>query len=111
LSDALVRPLQRLRRAYEVAAAGIHQIIDGLGSLAGTLKGQRPGNPPGPATSADTAAAPPRTITVQARGRGFAELLAFQERISAIPEVTRVSVAAIDDEQATLVVELGGEIR
>jgi hypothetical protein len=40
------------------------------------------------------------------KGSGFGELLDFQERISNLTGVSRVSISAIDNERATLVVEL-----
>ena len=40
------------------------------------------------------------------RGPGFGELLDFQERLSTLEGVARVSINAIDTERATLVVEL-----
>ena len=51
----------------------------------------------------------PSPIEVAVRGSGFRQLLDFQERISAIPGVDRVSINAIDNERVTLVVELNTE--
>jgi hypothetical protein len=43
---------------------------------------------------------------VEVRGGGFGELLDFQERLSSLPGVARVSISTIDNERASLVVEL-----
>ncbi|MEP6871150.1 MAG: hypothetical protein ABI939_04790, partial [Anaerolineaceae bacterium] len=45
-------------------------------------------------------------VHVDVRGQGFGELLDFQERLSSLDGVARVSINAIDTERATLVVEL-----
>lgn len=127
LARALSDPLRRLRAEYEAAAGSIEQIINGLGSLAaGALKGQKapadlPPSPPMPvpmprlveddAESDDEPAGVRRNhvVTVRAHGSGVPELLVFQERLAAMANVERVSIAAIDEEQATLVVELGSD--
>jgi hypothetical protein len=48
----------------------------------------------------------PSRIEIQAHGQGFGELLDFQERLSKIDGVARVSISAIDNQQSMLVVEL-----
>jgi len=48
----------------------------------------------------------PRKVSVEVHGKGFGELLDFQEKLSSVPGVSRVSINAIDAERATLIVEL-----
>lgn len=111
LTENLTAPLYRLRDEYASALAGIQQIIDGLGELArGAFKGQRdssghtaaPIRPEPPPTRESSV----RRVEVEVRGQGHAAMLGFQERLRAIPGVRRASISAIDDEHATLVVEL-----
>lgn len=117
LADAVVSPLLRLREDYSGAAARIQTIIDGLDSLAGSasFKGQRAAgaNPPRPEPvrfrAGEPPAAPRPGFEVDVKGADFGALLDFQERLSAIGGVSRVSIKAIDNERASLLVELGGE--
>jgi hypothetical protein len=48
----------------------------------------------------------PRKVHIDLRGSGFGELLDFQERLSAVQGVSRVSINAIDADRATLIVDL-----
>jgi len=121
LSDVLTAPLLKLRDDYVAAAARITSLVSGLESLAqGSFKGQRsvpeaPAPTP-PEEQASPAAAPQEAgdhpaarsqrLRVDVRGPGFGELLDFQERLSTLEGVSRVSINAIDTERATLVVEL-----
>jgi hypothetical protein len=104
VQDALSGPLLRLRDEYLEAAGGIQNIISGLGGLADAFKGQPALEQPGP--GAPRPAAEPSRVEVEVRGGGFGELLDFQERLSSLPGVARVSISTIDNERASLVVEL-----
>jgi hypothetical protein len=112
VSEDVVAPLLRLRDEYLATATNIQAIVSGLESLAaGALKGQH-----GIAPGADLAPTPrerapqrPREMRVDVKGKDFGELLDFQERLSSLEGVARVSINAIDNERATLVVELDGE--
>ncbi|MCZ2111663.1 MAG: hypothetical protein LC118_19235 [Dehalococcoidia bacterium] len=125
MSEALALPLVQLRDEYLAAATRIQGIVSGLERLAaGAMKGQHgirepqpqpePAPPPQPAHETPaTPASPaepgetrPRKVSVEVRGKGFGELLDFQERLSTMPGVSRVSINTIDAEHATLVVEL-----
>lgn len=119
LSDMILAPLLKLRDDYVAAISGINSVVMGLESLAaGAFKGQhgiasetvrhdRPPMPPRRDAAEETGPGErPRRIQVDVRGRGFGELLDFQERLSALQGVARVSINAIDTERATLVVEL-----
>ncbi|MBA4179331.1 MAG: hypothetical protein C0506_01970 [Anaerolinea sp.] len=122
LTDAVLAPLLKLRDDYVAVVAGINSVVSGLESLAaGALKGQHaapaPAGPPAtpeprPAAEApvnhrdEAVAARPRRVQMDVRGHGFGELLDFQERLSRVEGVARVSINAIDAERATLVVEL-----
>ncbi|GAB4328655.1 MAG: hypothetical protein Kow0010_12640 [Dehalococcoidia bacterium] len=113
LTESLTAPLYRLRDEYASALSGIQQIIEGLGDLAhGAFKGQRDSSGH---TAPPTRVEPPapsihdagrRRVEVEVRGEGHAAMLGFQERLKAMPGVRRASISAIDDEHATLVVEL-----
>jgi hypothetical protein len=116
LEQALANPLLELRDAYTAAAARIQALASGLDRLAlGALKGQRSGAPapphvpvPEPVTAGPEPirADRPSKVHLDVRGSGFGDLLDFQERLSAVPGVARVSINAIDADRATLVVEL-----
>jgi len=106
----LVAPLARLREEYEATLGGLQTIVEGLNSLAaGAMKGQRGG---GAVATAEPGLAPgretgrPRQLQVEVKGKGFGELLDFQERITSIEGVARVSIHGIDSERATFIVEL-----
>jgi hypothetical protein len=109
VQEGLVAPLLRLRDEYLEAVRGIQAIVQGLDGLAAaSFKGQR-----GPEGAAAPGRAPAHerslareTIRVDVKGSEFGQLLDFQERLSSIEGVTRVSIQAIDNERATLVVEL-----
>ncbi len=122
IAEALAAPLLRLRDDYLAAARGIQGVVSGLEGLASGFKGQHT-VPPRPAPQPEPRAAPPEApaepppavaepvprvhkMQVDVKGSGFGELLDFQERLSQLPGVARVSINAIDNERATLVVEL-----
>ena len=112
IADAITAPLMRLREDYLAAVAGIQSVVSGLEGLAHGFKGQHAARS-GAGSATPTADAPaehepPRIqkLNVDVKGSGFGALLDFQERLSSIPGVSRVSISAIDNERATLVVEL-----
>lgn len=116
IADAIAAPLLRLRDEYLAAAGSIQTVVGGLEGLATGFKGQhgapRPSTPiPPPEPTPDPPAAAPdsargQKTQIEVKGSGFGELLDFQERLSQLPGVSRVSISAIDNERATLVVEL-----
>jgi hypothetical protein len=115
IAQALAEPLLRLRDDYLSAVTGIQSVVSGLEGLASGFKGQHSAGPaaappPAPATEPGGASgvpsAGPQKMQIDVKGSGFGELLDFQERLSQIPGVSRVSISAIDNERATLVVEL-----
>ena len=121
IAQALAEPLLRLRDDYLSAVTGIQAVVTGLEGLATGFKGQHaarpaqaPTGPSEPSADADAAAPEPgvaggaaiHKMQIDVKGSGFGELLDFQERLSQIPGVSRVSISAIDNERATLVVEL-----
>lgn len=113
LLEAIAAPLWKLRAEYLEAAAGIQAIVSGIEGIAGGLKGQHSAQaahrPPGTSSTSSTGEPLPeraRRVQVDVRGSGFGELLDFQERLSALEGVARVAISAIDNERATLVVEL-----
>jgi hypothetical protein len=123
LGESLLAPLVNLREEYLVAASNIQAIVGGLEDLAaGAMKGQRPAGPARAESQPQPSAPPerpeaetegrgerPRSVQVDIKGHGFGALLDFQERLSEIEGVARVSINAIDHERATLVVELEPE--
>jgi len=125
MTEALALPLVQLRDEYLAAATRIQGIVSGLERLAaGAMKGQHtvrepqpepappppPPAPEPPTPQADSPAEPgdmrPRKVSVEVRGKGFGELLDFQEKLSTMDGVARVSINTIDAEHATLIVEL-----
>ena len=115
IAQALAEPLLRLRDDYLSAVTGIQSVVSGLEGLASGFKGQHSVRPtatppqapaPEPADAAAGASGAPQKMQIDVKGSGFGELLDFQERLSQIPGVSRVSISAIDNERATLVVEL-----
>lgn len=122
IAEAIAAPLLRLRDDYLAAVAGLQGVVTGLEGLAKGFKGQHgvrsaPAptdsavSEPPPAPTAESESEPPqraatRKMQVDVKGSGFGELLDFQERLSHLKGVSRVSISAIDSERATLVVEL-----
>lgn len=107
LHDTLMAPLLKLRDEYVAAANGIQAIVSGLDGLAAAaFKGQRPAGTSDEALPVERPRLKPARIQVDVKGGGFGELLDFQEHLSELPGVARVSINAIDNERATLVVEL-----
>ena len=114
VAEGLVGPLLKLRDEYLSAASSLQSIVSGLDGLAAAaFKGQHVPTP-------ETAAPPARPseaagqgreqeverIQVDVKGQGFGDLLGFHERLSQIAGVSRVSIKTIDNERATLIVEL-----
>jgi hypothetical protein len=115
ISEGLAAPLLRLREEYLDAASQVQRIVAGLDSLAsGTFKGQHAATPEAPPEAATTAESSPderppgrpRTVEVTVEGGDFGELLDFQEQLSGLARVARVSISRVDNERATLLVEL-----
>lgn len=112
IAEAITAPLLRLRDEYLAAAGSIQTVVGGLEGLAAGFKGQHKSTPVPPPVAANAADPAPdieprtRKTQIEVKGSGFGELLDFQERLSQVPGVSRVSISAIDNERATLVVEL-----
>jgi plasmid stabilization system protein ParE len=113
LTDSLLAPLMLLREEYLAAATSIQAIVGGLESLAaGAMKGQKPAHPAPeerPGRAREESPTRPRSVQIDVKGEGFGNLLDFQEKLSTLEGVSRVSINAIDNDRATLVVELEGE--
>lgn len=108
VQESMVAPLLKLRDDYLAAAGGIQAIISGLDSLAAAaFKGQRPAptatQEPPPAERPNLK---PSRVQVEVKGGGFGDLLDFQERLAGLPGIARVSINSIDNERASLIVEL-----
>lgn len=119
LAEAIAAPLLKLRDDYLAALSSIQSVVTGLEGLASGFKGQHAasGAPvaaraagPIPESEADIEAKVQK-VQVDVKGSGFGDLLDFQERLSSLGGVTRVSISAIDNERATLVVELDNSSR
>ena len=118
LAEAIVAPLLKLREDYVAALTSIQSLVTGLEGLASGFKGQHAasGAPAPAAPSADASSeldpeGKVQKVQVDVKGSGFGDLLDFQERLSSLGGVTRVSISAIDNERATLVVELDNSSR
>jgi hypothetical protein len=113
LTDSLLAPLMQLREEYLAAATSIQVIVGGLDSLAaGAMKGQKPAHATPeerPQPVREERAERPRSVQIDVKGEGFGNLLDFQEKLSTLEGVSRVSINAIDNDRATLVVELEGD--
>jgi hypothetical protein len=110
IAEAITAPLLKLREDYLSAVAGIQALVSGLEGLAHGFKGQHPARPAagqtGPTPGPDIDEPPVKKMQIDVKGSGFGALLDFQERLSSLAGVSRVSISAIDNERATLVVEL-----
>ncbi len=107
VGEGLVGPLLKLRDEYLAAAGGIQAIVQGLDGLAAAaFKGQRGAGPAAPRPAPMREHSAERPMQIEVKGSDFGELLEFQERHTSIDGVARVSIKAIDNERATLVVEL-----
>jgi len=111
LSESIHAPLARLRDEYAAALASMQGIVAGLDSLShGAFKGQRRSTPEPPPEEAPAGLQPEprnaRTVQVDVKGRELGALLEFQDRLTSLPGVARVAIHAIDNERASLIVEL-----
>lgn len=121
LVEALAAPLWRLRDDYLGAVATIQHLVTGLEGLATGFKGQHsasgtqvdpePAGQPSDEPPADSDEPRVHKVQVDVKGSGFGDLLDFQERLSGLGGVARVSINAIDNERATLIVELDSSNR
>ena len=104
LSSSILGPLLTLRDQYVETLGGLQALVSGIeGLAAGAFKGQRgPASQPAPESTTDV----PRSYEVGARASSFPALLAFEEKLAAVPGVGRVSIHAIDSDRATFIVEL-----
>ncbi len=113
LTESLFAPLLQLRDEYLQAVTSIQVIVGGLeGLAAGAMKGQKAAHPAPeerPEPVREERPQRPRSVQVDVKGEGFGNLLDFQEKLSQLPGVERVSINAIDNDRATLVVELEPE--
>jgi hypothetical protein len=101
LSEQLMAPLLRLRDEYVQALEDLRTVVTALeGIAAGTLKGQHA------AAASGESSLKPRRVAVETSGSGFGSLLDFQERLSALDGVVRVTISTIDQQRATFIVEL-----
>jgi hypothetical protein len=73
------------------------QAIEGIEAVVRGLEGEAPATA-GPANMVPSF----RDVKIQAQGAGFGALLDFQERITGLPGVARVSISAVDSQRATL---------
>lgn len=106
VTQQILAPLLDLRDSYVEMLTRLQEVVEGLDSVAaGMMKGQHAAPPAGPAVPASPVPRP-RTVDVETRGRGFGEMLDFQERLSALPGVSRVSIQAAGTDRATFIVEL-----
>jgi len=107
LATALAEPLLELRLEYMEAADSIQGIVRGLNDLVGRgMKGQH--QAPAQPDLQPTAPAPqgPDIIEIAVEGGDFGDLLDFQQQLSHLDRVAQVSIRSLDQDRATLLVEL-----
>lgn len=105
LTAGIAAPLLQMGGHYADAAAEMLRVVEALQALA---TGQPPAKPSG--AGADSPEAPAqvrwRGVEVEVATPTFDELVSFQERLMATAGVQRVSIRTIEDNVATLLVEL-----
>jgi hypothetical protein len=112
LASAISEPLLDLRLEYIEAAESIQVIVRGLNDLVGRgMKGQHPAqaaSPPNvaPSPAPDAAAEGSDLIEIAVEGGDFGDLLDFQQQLSHLGRVAQVSIRSLDQDRATLLVEL-----
>jgi len=99
LADVLREPLRRMLGDYVAARAQADSIIDALRAVAG----ETPAAPVTPPASSD---AVPSRVAVRVGGGDVGALLDFQERLSSLPGVARVSIETSEGGRSSLTVEL-----
>lgn len=110
----LFAPLLSLRESYAAAGIRIDAIVAAIDQITASAPSvstlsepeMAASEPPSSPESQPTRSNRPTKIHLDVRGRGFGDLLDFQERLSAVAGVSRVSINAIDADRATLIVEL-----
>ena len=104
LTDGIATPLLEMGSQYADAAAGMLRIVEVLQTLAGggDARSTAPSGEPG----GEAEHARWRGFEVEVTTPTFDELVDFQERLIATAGVQRVSIRAIEDNVATLLVEL-----
>lgn len=106
LSQVLAEPLLELRLEYVEAAQSIEGIVRGLNDLVSRgMKGQHPArgdDRPEPPATAPIAS----EIQIAVEGGNFGDLLDFQQQLSQLDRVAQVSIRSLDQDRATLMVEL-----
>ena len=103
LADVLREPLRRMLDEYTAARAQADAIIEGLRGLA-LIEGA-PSAPSEPAAPSATGAGASR-LSVRVGGNDMGALLDFQERLSGLPGVARVSIETAASGASSLMVEL-----
>jgi hypothetical protein len=124
LLQGLLAPVYRLRAEYREAIAAMERVAALLGQIEGELgTGNRPQAPrpiepithPGTAWAPAIVPQPPRgpagATSPDPQSADFASLLEFQEQLSRLSGVTRVTVTHLTRESATLFVELDSRPR
>ncbi len=108
LVAAILQPLQELRDEYREALTVLDRLFHGLSELSQEAAAEPEAERPAAEPAAEAAGPPasPTKVQVHVRGGDFGTILDFQERVSKLEGVRRVSISAIDHERATLVVEL-----
>ncbi len=118
--DFLLAPLGQLRDDYLMIADELITIANSLNDMtARSLKGQRGSSPatavphqsptqPTPQPQ-HTASAEPQRVNMHVQASGLGQLLDFQEQLSRLAGVERVSISQVNEDRAVLVVELTAE--
>ncbi|MCC6386149.1 MAG: hypothetical protein IT302_02065 [Dehalococcoidia bacterium] len=103
LAEALREPLRRMLDEYTIARAQADAIIEGLRGLA--LVESETSAAPEPAAQPVASSGTSR-VSVRVGGNDLGALLDFQERLSDLPGVARVSIETAGSGASSLMVEL-----
>lgn len=117
--EFLLAPIGRLRDDYLMIADDLITIANSLNDLTGrAMKGQKSGSP-SPSQSAQptaplqptaqpqhTASGEPQRASLHVQSSSLGHLLDFQEQLSRLPGVDRVSISQVNEDRAVLTVEL-----
>jgi hypothetical protein len=117
--EFLLAPIGRLRDDYLMIADDLITIANSLNDLtARAMKGQRGSTPTPPRSPSEptpqpqhTSSSEPQRVSLHVQSGGLGHLLDFQEQLSRLPGVDRVSISQVNEDRAVLTVELADDAK